>query len=122
MERNLLVRQKDFVVLHPAAVAFARHIFRQKHRVDAVHGARGGRIPAQNPRMGVGGTNRPDFERARRLVVGVNRFARDMLMPALVRRRPQTPRRRSRRKEDLTSRQRSEPRLLVSYTEAELLK
>src|ERR1022692_220040 len=111
MERNLLVRQEYFGVLHPPDVGFAGHVFREQHGMDSGHGARDGRIPAQNPRMGVGGTNRPDFERARRLVVGVNRFARDMLMPALVRRRPQTPRRRSRRKGVLPKRLFSESKL-----------
>ena len=87
--KRFLVREQNLIVPHRADIVQTGNIFGQQHGRDAGHRARGRGIASQNPGVRMRRADRPDFQHLLRLrdVVDVNRFAGDMLVPALVRRR-----------------------------------
>ena len=97
VEENLAVGQQDFILFDPAHIVHARDVFGQQYGLNARHDPRGRRLAAHDARMGVGRANRPDLEHhpARRLVVGIDRPAADVLPRALMRQaRPRVSRNR----------------------------
>ena len=89
VEPDLLVRQQNLVLLDGADVVFAGTSSASSTALmpGMARAAVASRL--QDLCLRVRRTNRPNFQRTRRLVVGVNRFAGDVLVRALVRWRPQ---------------------------------